>query len=265
MNREDFLEVVRREGLTQWPNLDAQQAAGIDDASRSLSTLRGSVVINHPSVRGLRMDLDASIGPKIFHLLRSGAYEAGDFDLYRSHLVHGERVLDLGGGVGVTAAYCALITGCEVIVVEPNPRLHPLIRRQATVNGVHVRIDTRCAIATNAMDHVPFYLHAELWRSTLVPEPHERYQQIQVDTVAVNSLIEATRPDVLIVDIEGAEQDLFHSAPCHLPKKLFVEIHVPKIGETASADLMERLTGLGYTLTDHRDWMFYFQAAKERL
>lgn len=264
MNRGAFFDLVRREGLAQWPDLDEQHAAGIADAERLLEEQGGSVVIEHPNVRGLRMDLDASVGAKIFHLLRAGAYEAGDFHLYQSHLAHGERVLELGGGVGVTAACCAQITGREVIVVEPNPRLHDLIRRQASVNGVSIRIDPRCATATNAAKLIPFYLHAELWRSSMLPESTERYEHTFVETVPVQSLLEATRPDVLIVDIEGAERDLFHVAPCPLPKKIFIEIHVPRIGEAAAGDLVERLARQGYALTDHREWMFYFQAVTKR-
>ncbi len=264
MTRAAFIDLIRREGLERWPDLDAQHATGIADAERVLAGLRGSVVIDHPCVQGLRMDLDGSVGAKIFCLLCAGAYEAGDFDLYQSHLAPGERVLELGGGIGITAARCAQITGREVVVVEPNPHLHDLIRRQANLNGVSVRIDPRCATGTTAAEHIPFFLHGEMWRSSMLAEPGESYQQIQVATVAINSLLDAIRPDVLIVDIEGAECDLFHETPKHFPAKLFIEVHVPRIGEVASADLVERLTRHGYALTDHRDWMFFFETAAER-
>lgn len=264
MTRAAFIDIVRRERLARWPDLDAQHATGIADAERMLAGIRGSVVIDHPCVQGLRMDLDGSIGAKIFCLLCAGAYETGDFDLYQSRLSRGERVLELGGGIGITAAHCAQITGREVVVVEPNPNLHDLIRRQASVNGVSVRIDPRCATTTTAAEHIPFFLHGEMWRSSMVPEPGESTKQIRVATVPINSLLDSIRPDVLIVDIEGAECDLFHEAPRHFPPKLFIEVHVPRIGEVASADLVERLTRHGYALIDHRDWMFFFQTAAKR-
>lgn len=260
MNRAAFLDLVRRDGLAQWPDLDARHASGIAESMRYLNGLRGSVIVDHPCVDGLCMDLDASVGAKIFHLLRIGDYEAGDFDLYRAHLSRGERVLELGGGVGVAAACCAQITETEVTVVEPNPRLHDLIRRQAAANGVRVRVDPRCATTSTTPPRVPFHLNAELWRSSLLPDVGEVYDAIMVDAVSVHALLDTHQPDVLIVDIEGSERELFEDPPQRIPRKLFVEIHVPRIGETASADLVERLTGLGYRLVDHRAWMFHFQA-----
>jgi capsid portal protein len=82
-----------------------------------------------------------------------------------------------------------------------------------------------------------------------------------VATVEVGSLLDATRPDALIVDIEGAERDLFRGSAHHLPPKLFIEIHVPRIGEEASARVVERIVDRGYTMIDHRDWMFVFTRA----
>jgi len=67
VTRGAFLELVRREGLAQWPDLDEQHAAGIADAERLLEEQGGSVVIEHPNVRGLRMDIEASVGAEIFH------------------------------------------------------------------------------------------------------------------------------------------------------------------------------------------------------
>jgi len=264
VNRADFLNLVRREGLAQWPDLDSAHAIGIADAARLLETLRGPFIVDHPRVPGLRMDLDASIGAKLFHLLRAGEYEAGDFDLYRAHLAPGDRVLELGGGVGVTAACCALITMREVIVVEPNPRLHDLIRRQAVLNKVSIRVDPRCATVQSAPALVPFSIHAELWRSSLLPEVGEKYETILVETVEVGSLLDATRPDALIVDIEGAERELCLNATHHLPAKIFIEIHVPRLGEDASAHVFERIVNVGYTMIDHRDWMFTFKRTQLR-
>jgi FkbM family methyltransferase len=261
MNRTDFLSLVRRESLAQWPNLDTLHAAGIADAARLLHSLRGPIILDHPRVPGLRMILDASVGAKIFHLLRIGEYEAGDFELYGAHLAPGDRVLELGGGVGLTAACCALITMREVIVVEPNPRLHDLIGRQAVLNKVNIHVDPRCATAQRASAPVPFYIHGELWRSSLLPDRGEQYETILVETVEVGSLLDATRPDALIVDIEGAERDLFLGSAHHLPPKLFIEIHVPRIGEEASAHVVERIVDRGYTMIDHRDWMFFFTRA----
>ena len=80
--------------------------------------------------------------------------------------------------------------------------------------------------------------------------------------VEVGSLLDATRPDALIVDIEGAERDLYFASAHHLPAKLFIEIHVPRIREEASARVVERIVDLGYTMIDHRDWMFAFTRAK---
>lgn len=266
MNEQDFDAHFRSEGLLTWPDLDAMHAAAIADAAVFLSTAPRSIRVDHPRVRGLRMDLDPAVGAKIFHLLRSGQYEPGDFELYERHLAQGDRVLELGGGVGITAAFCAQCTGMPVTVVEPNPGLHELIRRQARVNAVDVRIDPRCVVAAAGTSTVDFHLHDELWRSSISPEADfprgPRPRTIRVDAVDLQSLLDLERPDALIIDIEGEEAGLCTAPLRHLPRKLFIEIHVPRIGAKASAALAVRIERLGLRFVESRDWMFHFAAVQ---
>lgn len=86
--------------------------------------LGGRVRLLQPA-RGYRVAVDA--------VLLAAAVEAAD----------GERILDLGAGVGaVGLCLAARLPGCSVVGVELQPRLAELAERNASLNGMTARVRT---------------------------------------------------------------------------------------------------------------------------
>jgi FkbM family methyltransferase len=67
---------------------------------------------------------DALVGPGI----ERGTWEQHETRLFQAHLVHGERVLDLGANVGWYSVL-AILAGCEVHAFEPVPHIAEVCRR----------------------------------------------------------------------------------------------------------------------------------------
>jgi protein-L-isoaspartate O-methyltransferase len=79
----------------------------------------------------------ATISPKIERPLRGNRYEVRECAAVRRMLQPGDRVLELGAGVGLLWTVAGLVPGVDsVTTVEANPGLIPLIHETHRLNGV---------------------------------------------------------------------------------------------------------------------------------
>ena len=67
-------------------------------------------------------------------------YEQGEVALLKETLRRGDRVLDLGAGVGMSAILSAKCTGEKVYAVEANPALIPVIKENAKLNKIEIEL-----------------------------------------------------------------------------------------------------------------------------
>jgi len=77
------------------------------------------------------------ITPKIERPMRNSRYERGECAALREMLRKGDRVLELGAGVGLISTVAAMFEGIgSVTTVEANPELIPLIEETHRLNDV---------------------------------------------------------------------------------------------------------------------------------
>lgn len=247
--------------LMGYPTVDADEHAGVEVWARLLHVLAGPLRIRHPFMP-LTLELDPLLGPRIAYLISIGDYELGDLELLERHVAAGDRVLEIGGGAGLTAAMSALRSEQPVVVVEPDVRLFPLIRKQVELNGGAVELVHAAVLGDTTSATIDFYLDEEIWLSSMlaqVPVRGERPRSaVQVPVVALGELLLRHRPSVLMVDIEGAERELFGPPLPHRPDSILVEIHTPILGERAAAGVVQGLIDQGYRFVDQRDWTYVF-------
>ncbi len=93
-------------------------------------------------LQGVRIAIDPAImSDKIQRQIRNGKYERGEARNLPEIIEPGERLLELGGGIGFLSALAALQRRAEVIVViEANPELIPVIRETHRLNGVTAQV-----------------------------------------------------------------------------------------------------------------------------
>ncbi|MDO5647482.1 FkbM family methyltransferase [Paracoccus sp. (in: a-proteobacteria)] len=188
------------------------------------------------------------ITPRIERPLRNNRYEAGEIALLRRVLRSGDRVLELGAGLGLCSAIAALTPDvAHVTTVEANPDLLPLIRETHRLNGVSDRVDLRHGLAAAQTGPAqPFYLRADFWASSGEPEsrPFDRVEQVPV--LGLNDLLAQTQANVLICDIEGAERDLFTGADLSGLRHIVLELHPRVYGPQGAAALNMVLESQGF-------------------
>lgn len=196
---------------------------------------------------GIRVPfVPAIITPRIERPLRNGRYEGGEAAALRRVLRAGDRVLELGAGLGLLSTLAAQVPGVErVTAIEANPALIPLIRETHRLNGV-TTVDLRNGIAAAEPGRdVPFYLRADFWASSAEPASRPFLRQVGLPRFALPELIAEVDPTVIVCDIEGGERGLFDTADLSAVRALVIELHPKVYGEDGAEAIVAVLAGKG--------------------
>jgi FkbM family methyltransferase len=192
-------------------------------------------------VRDVTLPLDPAImSDRMIGVLRSGRYERSEAIALDAVVRRGDRILELGGGIGFISTYAAK-RGATVTTVEANPDLIPLIERTHSLNGVSGTV--LHGAATGSPRKVEFWLVPDFWASSTV---HGKGRAVTVDGLAIDDLCRRFRPDVLIVDIEGGEADVFTAADLTGVRHIVIEMHPAFIGEEAVGRVRKSIRDRGF-------------------
>ena len=164
-------------------------------------------------------------------VLRSGDYERDEAHHIGNIVQPGERIVELGGGVGLISSKIGQMEAVESIAVyEANPALIPLIERTHQLNGVTAEVVNAVVLPTAAQATAPFYVRRDFWASSLAAEPYGYDQVVDVPVIGFAAMLKRHRPSMLIVDIEGGEETLFDDVPLTGVRKVYIELHQAVLG-----------------------------------
>jgi FkbM family methyltransferase len=148
----------------------------------------------------------------------------------------GDRVLELGAGIGIVGAVAAKNRApARVVSFEANPNLIPHIRALYTANGLNDRIEVRNQVLVSAPDRpetLPFHIHNSYLGSSLDGNPDRARETVDIATADFDAVRREVRPDVLLMDIEGGELAILQHANLDGLRGIVIEFH-PKAYEVA--------------------------------
>ena len=199
-------------------------------------------------VHGIQIPDDPHlISKRMRHTMEKGRYEIGECRRMAELVRRGDTVLELGAGVGLVSAVAAQKAGAQnVTCVEANPGLIPLIRETHRINGVEaITLLSGVAISRDDGVAVPFYLRPDFWASSM--EPGGEAERVMVPKVPIARLIEEKRPDVLSMDIEGAEEALIAGLDLSSCRVVMMELHAKVYGHDGTARIFDAMHAQGFT------------------
>lgn len=177
-------------------------------------------------------------------LLARGDYEGPErralVGLLRPH----DRVLEIGGCIGLLSLIAARIVGPEnVLVYEPNPQAAETARRNFDINGMPIRlvdcaVDAADGTATLGIRHGS-WLGASLYHNT-----GEREVVVTVEPIA--DIVAKERPTTLVLDAEGAEVSILTHCPLGELRLIILELHPELIGESGVTVIQHTLSAAGF-------------------
>ena len=174
-----------------------------------------------------------------------GSYEAEERALIREFVLPVDSVLELGACIGIVSCVTNKILREKTrhVVVEGNPFCIPTLHRNRQLNSCGFLVEN-CAVANQS--EATFYLHPVYIVGGTTQR--ESARPVRIPAYSLPELYNRHGPfSALIVDIEGAELDIFSAAPEILARVrlVIVELHPWAIGEPAVQKCRELFSAAG--------------------
>jgi FkbM family methyltransferase len=196
------------------------------------------------NLHGISLEIPRSIlTPELWMAFEAGYYEGSEISALRQVVRPKDVVLEIGAGVGFISAFMLRTLGAaSVCAVEASGELLPVIHRTHELNGVATTV--LHGVASRSDGPTRFHQQAAFWASSVVPLPESR--AVTLPGLDTARLIREVRPDVLVVDIEGGERDLFCGLDLPGVRSVVVEVHQPQIGGAGIARCFAALQTAGF-------------------
>lgn len=203
-------------------------------------------------VAGKRIGIDhARYAAQIVEDLARGWYETSELATINlmaadGRLVRDTRVMDFGAAIGLTAMKLADAVGdANVITYEADPATAEDCRANLAANG-HAFPIHNAAVTSGSEATVTFNASDAFVASSLL-ENVESQRAIIVPAVNFARELDRNAPQVIMMDVEGAEVDLLTSVtdfgPLHT---ICVELHPRIVGAERIAQMLEHLESHGF-------------------
>ena len=254
MNKQDFLHTQesRRSTRAQQSGIGHKilRRASLRQILGDLRRLWGN--LTSPSfveIAGIALPIHPSFGSEVRTELYSGRYEQGEIHLLAQYLLPNDRLLELGGGLGLLSTFAAQKIGSiNVLLVEANPEMVPLIREVHRKNKVDPGIKSGAVARTDGT--LRFHIAQDFWGSSTEMVANGE-KTVEVTAFALDKLIHEFRPTFLVCDIEGGEFDLFEDTQLVGVRAVIVEVHSKTLLDKDVLKLFDKFARLGFVPTTH--------------
>jgi FkbM family methyltransferase len=197
-------------------------------------------------IENVRVPLHKSISPYLKCAIFFGGYEKQELAAINACIEPTDTVLELGTGIGLTSALCALkIGGDRVYTFEANPELRQIIEETYALNAVQPRLTI--GIAGERSGETQFYIDKDFWNSSIIPIAGAR--MVSVPVFSFENELQKIGPSMLIIDIEGGEYELLMSTELKGVRKLIIEIHDNVLGEGKTKELVSCIEKQGFKVS----------------
>jgi FkbM family methyltransferase len=167
---------------------------------------------------------------------------------------------DIGANVGYVSLFSITNGANKVLAVEADPKTHDLLKQNCDINSFH-NIDTLQMGISNSKENIKFHRSTGESSGLNSLEADERMDEsITIQTTTIDSIISDYQPpDLIKVDVEGAEQKVLEGATRTMNKispDWIIEVHSSITGRRdrlqsqggSAPELYNILSEQGYTI-----------------
>lgn len=198
----------------------------------------------------ITLDLPKPIAtPALMARLTEGAFEATEAAAARARVAEGMRVLDLGAGVGFVANILARGAGAAgVLAVEANPAMIPVLERNLANNGHGAaRVLHGAVTGGDGGGSCRFQVPRAALGASLARPGVPEEDVVDVPCLGIETLKYEHRPELVMMDVEGAESQLFDQPWNPELRVLVVELHPPRYHARAIKRIVDCMSDSGLT------------------
>ncbi len=175
-----------------------------------------------------------------------GDYEWPELRALAALMQPQDRVLELGLGMGLVSGVMARRhPAARFTSYEANPALHPRIAELHQANGI-TNVEVRSAILAplSAGATRRFRIHRHFTESSLVAASAD-VAEVEVPVHDPAAVMSELRPDLLICDIEGAEEELIPALPLSGLRAAVIELHPQIVSRAGMARIFRSFLDAG--------------------
>ena len=199
-------------------------------------------------VHGVKLELSRDeVSPTIWQALEDGSYEAKEARSILKAIKPGDRVLELGSGIGIITSIIAGIKDVSVWAFEANPATAALAERVIRENCEDNVAFSQGLLTAHAPHTHAFYVRKDLWMSSMDEQQGPYEHRIDIPSENIDEFIERHEINALVMDIEGAEHDLLQNAKLEGVERIFVELHDHLYSLSGIRDITQALAAKGYS------------------
>jgi FkbM family methyltransferase len=184
----------------------------------------------------------AMVSPDVRKGLFKETYEEPERILVGRFLKPDDRVLEVGGGIGLVSLTCARICGvANVLTYEANPAMEAVIRHNFRLNRLEPNL--RIKLVTKDGRAVTFFVNDNIMSSSCFDRNMGTPRTLPSD--ALDQVLAEWKPTALVMDVEGAEIEMLTASQLPGIRKVILEIHPHIVGEEPTHAMLEHLRGVG--------------------
>ena len=205
-------------------------------------------LVKHYETHGVLIPFSPEvITPTIEAAIEAGAFEAEEALELPFIVEPGDRVLEIGAGIGFISTLLDRHSSVDrVVAVEANPHLMGYMARLHDMNGV-TKVERKNAVLTNDdVEKQTFYLREDFWMGSLSSGPNPYNGTVDVPTENLDDLIRNAEISLVVCDIEGAETFLFEDADLTGVTRIYLELHDHVTGLNGVMRLFKALECKGF-------------------
>jgi len=189
------------------------------------------------------------LGPDLAWSIVRQNYEKAEVLLVEKVGKKGDRVLEIGGGIGAVSSVIGKLVGPngDLLVIEPNSQAISRAKRNLELNCIEARI-LHGAFSANRSLAFSSGQNVLSGRTTASLEGGCDLPLYSLEDIILS---EDFTPDLIVCDAEGAEYELLASDLLESVRpRIVVEIHPDIMGPDRHQWLLRRLHCLGYAVRD---------------
>lgn len=211
-----------------------------------LYRLRRLLRTRHVRIDGLRLIAYRRDIPKhVSQMLVRGDYEMPERRAVSQLLRKDDRVLEIGSCVGLVALTAAKIVGPgNVLSFEPNPAAAKVARENFALNALPVKlVNAAVGVEDGTLD---LRIAPDSWLGAS-GRRHFEGRTVATPMRSISRVVDDFKPSVLVIDVEGMEEELLPACPLDRVRAIVVEVHPDVIGTDGVARLGRQLRDRGFT------------------
>jgi FkbM family methyltransferase len=213
--------------------------------------------ITETTLDGIRLDL-SKLSLKVRNRILMGIYEAHEKQMCLEYLNAQDAVLEIGGAIGFVGLVCQKKIGIQqYYTFEANPNTIDILRSNYRLNGLEPAV-WNVALGPDH-GYLELDVESDFWDNSIVaPSGRKPGRTVKVPGAPLASLLrQIPGPvNVLIIDVEGAEQFLRLDEVPEEVDKLIIELHPQVLGAEKSYDLVAGLIQRGFRVAREENATF---------